>query len=311
VYRLRIPQPLQPHLLDTPPPSRLVKPEDSTLAFHITGIRRLHKGGQYDPVEVIKGLLYTVGQQFFYTRIQLVDLQPGEPRANAGSAIVHFTSNYHKNNTVVKIKAHLAGERIREVAISDCFSKDKMEDVRLLKYYGGKLRHEGKAARTRLINRFATLSSNHRRPPEASTETHRYQPPSPGRSWRPKSSRGLPHLATGQLPQGGGRSLHRPQGPRRLPPLINLTSGGPASKSPPRDQRPSGPHPGDETGNEDEMEDGNEEDKIEDRRPGTRMGEEGLQEERPPPSWASAEASTTEVRGNSHFNTVTVTGPLG
>jgi hypothetical protein len=120
----------RPHLLDTPPPSRLVKPEDSTLAFHITGIRRLHKGGQYDPVEVIKGLLYTVGQQFFYTRIQLVDLQPGEPRVNAGSAIVHFTSNYHKNNTVVKIKAHLAGERIREVAISDCFSKDKMEDVR-------------------------------------------------------------------------------------------------------------------------------------------------------------------------------------
>jgi hypothetical protein len=59
------------------------------------------------------------------------------------------------------------------------------------------------------------------------------------------------------------------------------------------------------------MEDGNEEDKMEDRRPGTRMGEEGPQEERPPPSWASAEASTTEVRGNSLLNTVTVTGPLG
>jgi len=158
----------------------------------------------------------------------------------------------------------------------------------------------------------ASLSSNHRRPPEAGTGTHLFQLPSPGRSWRLKFSRGLPPPATEQLPQGGGRSLHRPLGPRRLPPPSSTSPRGDRPpKAPPRDRRSSGPHPRDETRNEDEMEDGNEEDKMEDGRPGTRMGEEGPQEERPPPSWASAEASTTEVRGNSLFNTVTVTGPLG
>jgi len=224
----------RPYLLDTPPPSRLVNPDDSTLAFHITGIRNLQNGGQYDPVEVIKGLLYTVGQQFFYTRIQLVDLQPGEPRVNARSAIVHFTSNYHKNNTVVKIKAHLAGERIRDVAINDCFPKDKMEEVKLLKYYGGKLRHEGKVARTKLINRFGepVLQSS-----EAARGRYR-DTPVPASFTRAVMEAEIQQRTTSsrhRTAAPGGRSQPPPaSGAKEAPPpLIDLTSGGPASKSPP------------------------------------------------------------------------------
>jgi len=76
----------RPYLLDTPPPSRLVNPDDSTLAFHITGIRNLQNGGQYDPVEVIKGLLYTVasnsstpGSSWLTFNLESPESMPGLP----------------------------------------------------------------------------------------------------------------------------------------------------------------------------------------------------------------------------------------
>ena len=52
-------------------------------------------------------------------------------------------------------------------------------------------------------------------------------------------------------------------------------------------------------------------DRMEVGRKGTRMGEEEPQMGGPLPSWASAEAFTTEARGSSLNNAVTVTGRLG
>jgi len=37
--------------------------------------------------------------------------------------------------------------------VEDCFPASKMEEVRLLKYYGGKLRKEGKVTKYRVVNR--------------------------------------------------------------------------------------------------------------------------------------------------------------
>jgi len=52
-------------------------------------------------------------------------------------------------------------------------------------------------------------------------------------------------------------------------------------------------------------------DRMEVGRKGARLGDEEPQVGGPLPSWASAEAITTEARGSSLNNAVTVTGHLG
>jgi len=126
---------------------------DSTQAFHLAGIHKLRTQPGQDPVEVIRAVLFDINMIFYMTRIQLADLKAGDDRLAARSAIIHMTSNYNKNIAVIRIKSHLARCHIQGVAVEDCFPLARMEDVRLLRYYGGKLRHEGKAAKSRVINR--------------------------------------------------------------------------------------------------------------------------------------------------------------
>jgi hypothetical protein len=126
---------------------------DSTQAFHLAGIHKLRTQPGQDPVEVIRAVLFDINMIFYMTRIQLADLKAGDDRLAARSAIIHMTSNYNKNIAVIRIKSHLARCQIQGVAVEDCFPLARMEDVRLLRYYGGKLRHEGLAAKSRVINR--------------------------------------------------------------------------------------------------------------------------------------------------------------
>jgi hypothetical protein len=132
---------------------------ESAQAFHLSGVHALRHslrekiGEKADPIRVVRRLLREVGVDSFMTRIQLIDARSKEDRLGVRSVIVHMTSPFHKNTALVKIKTLLYDLGLEGVYVEDCFPASKMEEVRLLKYYGGKLRKEGKVTKYRVVNR--------------------------------------------------------------------------------------------------------------------------------------------------------------
>jgi uncharacterized protein YoxC len=131
----------------------------STLALHLFGINSLRQSmrsllaPEADPVEVVRRLLREAWMEAFMTRIQLVGGRPGDSRQQVNSVIIHFTSNFHKNEAAVQIKRVLVDKGLHDVSIEDCFPAESLQEVRRLKAYGGHLKRDGQAAKYRVINR--------------------------------------------------------------------------------------------------------------------------------------------------------------
>jgi len=131
----------------------------STLALHLFGIHSLRQSmkrqlsPEADPVEVVRKLLREAWMEAFMTRIQLVGGRPGDNRQQVNSVIIHFTSNFHKNEAAVQIKRVLVDHGLHDVSIEDCFSPESLQEVKRLKAYGGHLKRDGQASKYRVINR--------------------------------------------------------------------------------------------------------------------------------------------------------------
>ena len=86
---------------------------------------------------------------------------PKRTGSGSGSVKVLMTSPFHKNTALAKIKTLLYDLGLEGVYMEDCFPASKMEEVHLLKYYGGKLMKEGKATKYMVVNRMGQPEEEH------------------------------------------------------------------------------------------------------------------------------------------------------
>ena len=131
----------------------------SMMAFHLVGLGAIQEAvgdmipRGVDPVDVVRRLLGHVGMQFYMTRVQLLGVTVTEAGREAKSAIIHFTSEFHKNEALIRVKKVLGQLGTAGVIAEHCFPASALEDVRLLKYYGYQQKASGKAAKYRIVNR--------------------------------------------------------------------------------------------------------------------------------------------------------------
>jgi len=122
----------------------------------ITGLKALRKllktSNEEDPCDVIHSALKNVDAASYYTKIVPILSSVSHRRCNAESAIVYFTSGFHRRWISGQLRRMLAKQNAKLIGIRDVFEKNLLEESRNLMREGFHLKAARAIDRFRVVN---------------------------------------------------------------------------------------------------------------------------------------------------------------
>jgi len=106
-----------------------------------------------DPCDVIHLALKNVEAAPYYTKVVPILSSVSKRRCDAVSAIVYFTSAFHKRWASGELRRMLAKQNAKSIGIRDVFEKNLMEESRNLTRVGFHLKAAGATDRFRVVNK--------------------------------------------------------------------------------------------------------------------------------------------------------------
>jgi archaellum component FlaC len=136
-------------------PSSSNQPEKAEVGFFVTGVKKLREivecDSEADPCDVIHTTLHGLGAAPYYTRIVPI-LPPSKIRKEVETAIVYFSSVYHRKWAAAEMRKNFARQKIRGVGVRDLFEKEDVDMSKQLTKAGFVLRSDNKIKRFRVSN---------------------------------------------------------------------------------------------------------------------------------------------------------------
>jgi len=130
--------------------------ESAETGLFITGLKTLRKmlkmKEDEDPCDVIHLTLKNVEAASYYTKIVPILSSASKRRCDADSAIVYFTSVFHRRWTSGQLRRMLAKQNAKLVGVRDVFEKSLMEESRSLTRIGFHLKAACAIDRFRVVN---------------------------------------------------------------------------------------------------------------------------------------------------------------